>query len=302
MQVPVGELFAQQVHISILKDIIKYKTPEEQLDLVGALRDSKAPPAYQSSILTMVIRSLESCGLDVSDELSDAYAENLVATTVRQSTRHMPTIFRFNGHEVWIDENRNTLTQDGGTGYRTWEAALALGDYLLQQEFSGDTNFVELGAGTGFVSLLLAKLGYASIVATDGDFQVVTRLVNTCERNNLAHVQARVLWWETENSSDLQGLCHEMHDPVVLAADVLYDPETFPAFLFTVRELIGDAGYALVSTTIRDHRTYAHLTPCCESLDLVAEQLALYRPGDSQYFFLPPGSEIVIAKITRRHA
>ena len=74
-------------------------------------------------------------------------------------------------------EARFVLAAGGDTGSRTWEAALRLGAFLCSdfgRHYVTGMNVIELGAGTGFLSVLCAKYLDANFVlATDGSMKVV---------------------------------------------------------------------------------------------------------------------------------
>jgi predicted nicotinamide N-methyase len=81
---------------------------------------------------------------------------------------------------VTILESRAVLASSGTTGLRTWESALHLGKYLATNagiEKVRGKNILELGGGTGLLSILCAKhLGAARVTATDGDEVIVNSL------------------------------------------------------------------------------------------------------------------------------
>lgn len=103
---------------------------------------------------------------------------------------------------VTLLERRNLISGSLTTGFRTWEAALHLGTYLLAEEGSEivkDRNVIELGAGTGFLSILCAKhLGARHVTATDGDEGVVEALKENLFLNGFDDqetVNASILRW-----------------------------------------------------------------------------------------------------------
>jgi predicted nicotinamide N-methyase len=72
---------------------------------------------------------------------------------------------------VLIKEAHNLLSRGNNVGLRTWEGALHLAWYLVTQrpELVRGKNVLELGAGTGILSLLCAgHLRASSVLATDG--------------------------------------------------------------------------------------------------------------------------------------
>lgn len=68
-------------------------------------------------------------------------------------------------------ESRGVILSGGTTGNRTWEAALHLGSFLASspgEALVRGKRVIELGAGTGFLSLFCARhLGARGVVATD---------------------------------------------------------------------------------------------------------------------------------------
>lgn len=127
------------------------------------------------------------------------------------------------------------------TGFRTWEGCMHLATYLLtppgQQHIQGK-RVLELGAGTGFLSILCDKhLGAKHVLATDGDEQVVEALRENVSLNlskaqdgsetgstqdGRLPVDARVLRWGEDLAGTWieAGFSHEKYH-VVLGADIV---------------------------------------------------------------------------------
>lgn len=101
---------------------------------------------------------------------------------------------------VTILESRGLILAEGTTGMRTWEAALRLGTYCTQNPtLVQGKSILELGAGTGFVSLLCAKcLDAQYTFATDGDVGVVESIQTNMFLNGLEgrpNMDAAVYRW-----------------------------------------------------------------------------------------------------------
>jgi predicted nicotinamide N-methyase len=107
------------------------------------------------------------------------------------------------GHEaaITLSENRSMIGFGATTGLRTWDAAVFLSTYLAGdgEQLIRAKRVLELGAGTGLVSLLCTKyLGAEYVMATDGSQDVVSALEDNLFRNNLDHgiaIKCRVLRW-----------------------------------------------------------------------------------------------------------
>jgi protein-L-isoaspartate O-methyltransferase len=71
---------------------------------------------------------------------------------------------------ITLLEARTILAASGTVGLRTWEAALFFGNYLLQNpSLIEGKSILELGAGTGYLSILCSKyMGASHVLATDG--------------------------------------------------------------------------------------------------------------------------------------
>lgn len=134
-----------------------------------------------------------------------------------------------NAPQIILLEARSLLGSSGTTGLRTWEAALHLGTYLFSSESEGlvaGKNIIELGAGTGFLSILCAKhLGAKHVLATDGDGGVVDDLtrniyLNGLDRSGLINT-ALLRWGHVLVDEDFETREGALECDLVLGADVV---------------------------------------------------------------------------------
>ena len=131
--------------------------------------------------------------------------------------------------QITLLETRSLLASSGTTGLRTWEAALYLGAYLFSSdggELVAGRNIVELGAGTGFVSILCAKhLGAQHVLASDGDGGVIDDLASNIYMNGLdgsGLIDTAVLKWGHALTDEMFQCGDEpLNYNVVLGADVV---------------------------------------------------------------------------------
>lgn len=103
---------------------------------------------------------------------------------------------------VTLLENKSLLASSGTTGFRTWEATLYLASYLFSAEarhLISEKFLIELGAGTGFLSIFAAAhLGAKHVLATDGNTEIVNNLKDNLNLNGLdvgERVTSSVLVW-----------------------------------------------------------------------------------------------------------
>lgn len=136
--------------------------------------------------------------------------------------------------EVTLFESPSLLASTGTTGLRTWEAALHLGRYLCSPRGIScvkDRVIVELGAGTGYLSLLCAKhLGAKYVLATDGSNEVVSDMQNNMVINGLMQGNAleisQLHWGHSLHDSFLNNCESNISYQLVIGADVVSDRGT----------------------------------------------------------------------------
>lgn len=134
-----------------------------------------------------------------------------------------------NAPTVIIREARALIACSGTTGRRTWEAALHLASFLVSSGGKSlvlGKSIIELGAGTGFLSILCAKfLGAKHILATDGSEEVVDDLKSNLRINGLEGsylFDTAVLRWDHSlplslSASDSDFQCYDL----ILGADIV---------------------------------------------------------------------------------
>ncbi|OAA65825.1 FAM86A protein [Niveomyces insectorum RCEF 264] len=234
---------------------------------------SELPPAYALRVLKTLVGKIEDSiddwdQYDVSDKLMTRLAElassglaaantlghamqkhrvtyylaALEGTTTTTTTPPPPTIT--------LAENRSTFAAAGTTGLRTWEASMHLGVYLCRDPaLVRGKRVLELGAGTGYVSILCAKyLGAARCVASDGWSEVIDNMPANLRLNGLDTTGAAVTplmlrWGEEEEAEELAGDGNANENgavqaDVVLGADVTFDAADMPALLSTIRRCV----------------------------------------------------------------
>lgn len=212
---------------------------------------------------------------------------------------------------ITLLEARNLLAATGTTGFRTWEACLHLGAYLCSP--SCDTsvtgrNVLELGAGTGYLSILCAKhLNAAQVTVTDGSDTIVADLPTNFYLNGLQDssvIEAKELKW---GQALLGGEEAEWNKGrpvnVILGADVTYDSVGIPALVATLVDLVEifPAVEILIAATVRNEETFNTFLQVCSINSFVVEHISfpVPAPEDQEGPFYSDGIPIQLCRVKR---
>jgi len=173
---------------------------------------------------------------------------------------------------ITLRESRNLLAASGTTGLRTWEAALHFGNYLITNAsiIVDGKSVLELGAGTGYLSVLCAKhLGASYVLATDGSEEVVDGLHTSIYLNDMqssSKAEAKELKWGHPLLGGEEPEWNGGHKiDLVIGADITYYESGIPALLSTfdnVFELYPDVKI-IIAATIRNEETFKTFSEKC---------------------------------------
>ena len=189
-------------------------------------------------------------------------------------------------NSITVFESRGLLATSGTTGMRTWEAGLHLGQYLCTApELVKGKRVLELGTGTGYVSVLCAKyLGAQKVVATDGSEDVIRDLSDTIFLNGLqesANFSIMELVWGRAllGTEDAEWNGGEEID-VVLGSDITYDSRAQPALIATLGELFDlfPKVRVIISTAERNVATLNNLLGICKAQGLLVDFIDFPTP------------------------
>ena len=184
-------------------------------------------------------------------------------------------------HRITLLESRNLISAAGTTGLRTWEAALHLGQYLCAHpSLVSGKRVLELGAGTGYLSILCVKyLGATQVIASDGSDDVVANLPDNLFISGLQdsdRIAAMELKWGhglvgTEEAEWNGGRGVD----VVLGADITYDQAIIPALAGTLDELFAlfPRVDVLIAATERNRETFEAFIAVCHQRKFSVEEV-----------------------------
>jgi predicted nicotinamide N-methyase len=187
---------------------------------------------------------------------------------------------------VTLLENRALIAAAGTTGLRTWEASLHLGQYLCANAaLVAGNRVLELGAGTGYLSILCAKLlGAANVIATDGSDDVVNALSDNFFINgfqNASHIRAvQLKWGHALVSNESVAWNENLALDIVLGADITYDESSMPLLLGTIQKLLEKHPNAevLLAATERNAKTFAFFVAACRKVGLIVDAVDFLMP------------------------
>jgi predicted nicotinamide N-methyase len=214
------------------------------------------------------------------------------ADAVQQKCHVVYHLASLPSHEARITlfENRSLISAAGTTGLRTWEAALHLGQLLCQDpSIVSGKRILELGAGTGYLSILCVKyLQSAHVIASDGSDDVITNLPENFFLNQLEGSTA-ISPMDLKWGYALVGTEEEQWNggrplDVVLGADITYDASIIPALVGTLLELFVMYPHVevMIAATQRNLKTFQVFLEKCEEERLKVEDVSFEIPPRDQ--------------------
>lgn len=236
----------------ILNENVQVKICNDLVDI------AKLNPYYVKLFLGHYIRLLERSGA-VAEAIYELYCDSIILNAKElppTATDILHYVVQSNGATVAIQESPKLLSGSGTTGLRTWEAAVYLLYYLCERDLVHGKLVVELGSGTGLVSLALIDK-VSEITLTDGDSELVGNLRINFDLNGIkGDVPAKQLLWGTTNREGSDFLQDPPSAQVVVAADVTYDSRIVPELCETISDFLDNGTeYALVAATVRNPAT-----------------------------------------------
>ncbi|WVQ72536.1 hypothetical protein IAR50_002093 [Cryptococcus sp. DSM 104548] len=349
---PIGQEF-------IIKHFLGGREGEDVKDESNSwIREFQPEQGYQAKFWRRVVTAMEfgiAAGGDQDDEdewvIDDAIYEhvsNLMVSSSAGFQEPRPSYRTFlydlpvnqqtggkcaerkNGGRITLLEEQIVI-QSGTTGLRTWTAALHLGHHLIQN-FSAllpppfaSKGFIEIGAGTGLISILLSHLGFSVIgtdlggveqnLDSDNSFKTPLGRLETNLSLNSYDKDSPVIhhldWFDARKEPSDPSYDDFWADLVqakrnVMAADVIYDPDLVPPLVNTIDVLLGsseDQICAVVAATVRNESTYESFLVHCSQHNLTVRHVELPPMQDADPTFwdsaLDAGTRVALMRITK---
>jgi len=263
---------------------------------------------YCKLFLKQYIMVLESDNQEVNEELYQLYCLDSILNSVELSINDFDILsysFKCNDTllSVKIQENPKVISGHNTTGLRTWEAAVYLSNYLLQNEhLVQNSSVLELGAGTGLVSISLLKSKVpSSVTITDGSPNLFDNLNASLNLNNLAGNDNlkchQYLWGHQETEWALPQVDY------LVGADITYDSSILEDLLTTILDFFRHGTKAaFIAATVRNESTVIDwenvLTKSFHWK--VIDECAMPELLNTNYWYKPGTPEIKIYKISNQ--
>ncbi|KAJ0058448.1 hypothetical protein NL108_014626 [Boleophthalmus pectinirostris] len=217
------------------------------------------PPSvrYRRLFLSELIKRQETSGCDPSDQLYDALAQVIGA---EETTQCYKSYFLPGGGAVTLQENV-ALISDGTTGLVTWEAALNLAEWALEnQQYFNNRSVLELGSGAGLTGITVcSSLTPSRFMFSDCHPKVLHKLRQNVALNRLDQqaVQVEELDWAFVTEEELRAIGAE----TVIAADVVYDPVVVETLVRLLSRIVASSSPDIfICSTVRNPDTYRDFT------------------------------------------
>lgn len=223
-------------------------------------RENPPSVTYRRRFLTELIKRHEMLEAEPLDVLYEALGEVMCAQErdTCYKTYLLPT-----GDAVSLVENV-ALISEGTTGLVTWEAALYLAEWALENShiFKNKT-VLELGSGVGLTGIVVCRSSSPTkYIFSDCHQTVLQRLrdnvtncLTNCHCNNVP-VCVEQLDWQTVSDEQLQRI----HADTIIAADVVYDPDIISCLVKLLARLsnckVQESPDVYIASTVRNPQTY----------------------------------------------
>ncbi|KEF57093.1 uncharacterized protein A1O9_07283 [Exophiala aquamarina CBS 119918] len=290
------------------------------------------PPKYQARILKHIISDIEkACKNPEEDQVSDLLMEHMGILSAIPQQQPFEDAQQAQVHSyfpplpldqvgvrpILIKEAQNLLSRGNNVGLRTWEAAQHLAWYLMMErpDLVKKKNVLELGAGTGFLSLLCAgELDARHVLATDGLAHVCESLQTNADLNKAndtlhGHNPPQVQQLDWTDQSELEQVLRDARKDcirydLVIGADITYHPDILRPLAELLKTLsdVNPGLQILISSTIRNVHTFSQFTAICqEDLGFRITDVKCIIPEGLRYsgFFHSVATEIKIVRLKR---
>lgn len=290
----------QRSSLNYFLNLAQFTEEQYQHELLENLRQiSNYNPNYVKLFLKKYLTIFDNNqNLVLIDDLYEFYTSHDILNASSDYTKNDRLVYKFPQFDLSINEVPNLILGNLTTGFRTWEAAIFLADYLINRQNLKNSSILELGCGTGLVGLALKKSGNCkNLILTDGSNQVVDNLSSTLAINNLSDnssITCKQFLWDLSPVFPVD---------YIIGADITYDSSILDALIGTIDQFFNlGTKTAYISATIRNIDT---INDWEDKLELKFEYKVIEvckKPEElvSWYWYRPGTPDIRVYEIKRR--
>ncbi|KAG5310935.1 EF2KT methyltransferase, partial [Acromyrmex insinuator] len=288
----------------------EYKTYDLELDIQKQILDNtinndliKRYPiktSYQKAFLKLLMQKIEESGNEIHGDLYAAYCR-LISLSNEESVHYRHFLIQ-NGtlNCVTLKESTNLISQ-GTTGLCSWQGAIVLSQWCEEnkEQFCGK-NILELGCGVGLTGMnVISICSPKQYIFSDCHPIVLNMLCENVKLNFVSNKQSELLntfdmtsklqlqlkYEQTDvqvidlkwEDIDKYMLKNSLQPDIIIAADILYDSNSFDALILGLKRLLVSNSYAIFAATIRNEDTVSQFFEYLGNYDLIFEECSLPR-------------------------
>uniref|UniRef100_A0A1A9W1W2 FAM86 N-terminal domain-containing protein n=1 Tax=Glossina brevipalpis TaxID=37001 RepID=A0A1A9W1W2_9MUSC len=269
---------------------------------------------YQLNFFKQLIAYLEANYSEIHDSIYESFCEIQRNVANDQSKKFAFKHYILSEKVHFTLKESKSFVADGTTGLCSWQAALALTDYLLHHKVVlWNRRVLELGSGTGFCGFIIHKLCKPKYtLLTDGSLSCVKLIGENIELNCLQTeeimdnkwlVDDRILEWGLADwkAINCAKQVKTLVPDILLAADVVYDNNVFDDLLqaidyvFNLRQ---NKVKMFLATTVRNETTLNSFLNKLENFRFQIEEANII-PLEHSFLYWDRSTPIKILIITR---
>ncbi|KAL6258433.1 hypothetical protein P5V15_010389 [Pogonomyrmex californicus] len=251
--------------------------------------------SYQKAFLKSLMKKIEESGNEVHADLYNAYCR-LISLPDGESVHYRHFLIE-NGtlNCITLKESTNLISK-GTTGLCSWQGAVILNEWCAEnkERFYGKT-ILELGCGVGLTGMsVVSTCCPKQYIFSDCHPMVLDMLCDNVKLNFLSNERCKLLNTREATSRLQLQLKYEQtdiqvidlkwedidryvtdgssHPDVIIAADILYESNSFDSLASGLKCLLTPDNYAIFAATIRNEDTVTQFLEHLGNHDLAFEE------------------------------
>ncbi|KAH3679033.1 hypothetical protein WICMUC_001228 [Wickerhamomyces mucosus] len=274
-------------------------------------------PYYVKQFLEILFQNYNNSELNLQDEFYEFFIKILNSKPIDSNKLDLITYSITQDISIDLNETPRIISGQGTTGLRTWEASFYLCEYLYNRYNNSQIDNklrygLELGAGTGLVSIFLWKLLQndksfdKKLYITDGDSNLLENLSQNLKLNNISieneQIKLQRLWWGIDEIPTSDGNKADNIE-LIYAADVTYDISVIPDLIKCIIQALKlEIPEILIAATIRNEQTINFFENCLIEQQINWSIVSERKQGTKSYstiWYSPETPDIRVYRIVK---